>query len=67
ARAVSHDPARPLDEGIHRALWLTRDEIAALGDRLRSPLVLMTIDVWLAGQRYPLDLLHSLLIEDRYP
>jgi 8-oxo-dGTP pyrophosphatase MutT (NUDIX family) len=67
ARALSHDPHRPLDEGIVRALWLTRDEIAALGERLRSPLVLMSIDAWLAGQRYPLGMLHSLLVEDRYP
>jgi 8-oxo-dGTP pyrophosphatase MutT (NUDIX family) len=67
ARAVSHDPGRPLDEGIRRALWLTRDEIVALGARLRSPLVLMSIDAWLAGQRYPLTLLHSLLAEDSYP
>jgi hypothetical protein len=29
--------------------------------------VLMSIDAWLAGQRYPLHLLHSLLDEDRYP
>ncbi|WP_430390208.1 NUDIX hydrolase [Dyella sp. 20L07] len=67
ARALSHDPQRPLDDGIRRALWLTRDEIAALGDRLRSPLVLMSIDAWLAGQRYPLDMLQSLLVEDRHP
>jgi 8-oxo-dGTP pyrophosphatase MutT (NUDIX family) len=67
ARALSHDPNRPLDEGIARALWLTRDEIAVLGERLRSPLVLMSIDAWLAGQRYPLGMLHSLLVEDRYP
>ncbi|MET3650366.1 8-oxo-dGTP pyrophosphatase MutT (NUDIX family) [Dyella japonica] len=67
ARAVGHDPSRGLDEGIRRALWLTRDEIAALGDTLRSPLVLMSIDAWLSGQRYPLDMLHSLLAEDRYP
>jgi len=67
ARAVSHDPQRPLDDGIRRALWLTRGEIAALGERLRSPLVLMSIDAWLAEQRYPLDLLHSLLAEDRFP
>jgi 8-oxo-dGTP pyrophosphatase MutT (NUDIX family) len=67
ARAVSHDPARPLDKGICRALWLTRDEIVALGDRLRSPLVLMSIDAWLAGQHYPLGMLHSLLVEDSYP
>jgi 8-oxo-dGTP pyrophosphatase MutT (NUDIX family) len=57
ARAISHDPARPLDTGIRRALWLTRAEIAALGDRLRSPLVLLSIDAWLAGQRLPLDTL----------
>lgn len=67
ARAVSHDPQRPLDDGIRKALWLTRHEIAALGERLRSPLVLMSIDAWLAGQRYPLGLLHSLLAEDRFP
>lgn len=58
ARAVAHDPARPLDSGIHRALWLTREEIAALGPRLRSPLILASIDEWLAGARLPLATLH---------
>ena len=67
AQPVSHDPTRRLDDGIRRALWLTRDEIVALGDKLRSPLVLLSIDAWLAGQRYPLHLLHSLLAEDRFP
>jgi len=57
ARAVSHDTDRPLDTGIVRALWLTRAEIAALGPRLRSPLVLLSIDAWLAGRRLPLDTL----------
>jgi 8-oxo-dGTP pyrophosphatase MutT (NUDIX family) len=60
AQALSHDPRRPLDTGIRRALWLTRAEIAALGDRLRSPLVLLSIDAWLAGRRLPLDSLSSL-------
>jgi 8-oxo-dGTP pyrophosphatase MutT (NUDIX family) len=60
ARAVSHDPGRPLDDGIWRALWLTRGEIAALGERLRSPLVLLSIDAWLAGQRLPLSTLDYL-------
>jgi 8-oxo-dGTP pyrophosphatase MutT (NUDIX family) len=60
ARALSHDPDRPLDTGIHRALWLTRAEIAALGDRLRSPLVLLSIDAWLAGQLLPLNVLDYL-------
>ncbi|MHB1059648.1 MAG: NUDIX hydrolase [Rhodanobacter sp.] len=60
ARAVSHAPDRPLDAGIRRALWLTRAEIAALGERLRSPMVLQSIDLWLAGQRLPLDVLGHL-------
>jgi 8-oxo-dGTP pyrophosphatase MutT (NUDIX family) len=60
ARTVSHDAARPLDTGIQRALWLTRAEIAALGDRLRSPLVLLSIDAWLGGQRLPLETLDYL-------
>lgn len=60
ARAVSHDPDRPLDSDIRRTLWLTRDEIAALGDRLRSPMILQSIDLWLGGQRLPLDTLSCL-------
>ena len=67
ASPVRHDPARPLDTGIRRALWLSRAEVAALGERLRSPLVLRSIDAWLAGQRVPLSALSSLLPEDRYP
>lgn len=57
ARAISHAPDRPLDTDIRRALWLTRAEIAALGERLRSPMVLLSIDAWLAGQRLPLETL----------
>ncbi len=60
ARAVSHDPHRPLDTGIRRALWLTRAEIADLGERLRSPMVLLSIDTWLAGKILPLDSLSYL-------
>jgi len=60
ARAVSHDAARPLDSGIRRALWLSRGEIATLGGHLRSPLVLLSIDAWLAGQRLPLGTLSYL-------
>jgi ADP-ribose pyrophosphatase YjhB (NUDIX family) len=60
ARAINHAPDRPLDTDIRRALWLTRAEIAALGDRLRSPMVLLSIDAWLAGRRLPLDTLSYL-------
>ncbi|HQC72723.1 MAG TPA: NUDIX hydrolase, partial [Candidatus Competibacteraceae bacterium] len=54
--ALHHHPNQPLDHGIQRALWLTRDEIAALGPKLRSPMVLRCIDDYLAGLRYPLAL-----------
>jgi ADP-ribose pyrophosphatase YjhB (NUDIX family) len=57
ARAVAHAPARPLDEGIVRALWLTRDELAACAERHRTELVLRCLDDYLAGARYPLALL----------
>jgi 8-oxo-dGTP pyrophosphatase MutT (NUDIX family) len=60
AQAISHDPDCTLDTGIQRALWLTRAEIAALGERLRGPLVLRSIDAWLSGQRLPLDTLSYL-------
>ena len=60
ARALRHDATRALDADITRALWLTREQIAALGSRLRSPLILPGIDAWLAGQRMPLDVLRWL-------
>lgn len=61
AEAVQHDPARPLDQGIVRASWMTREELAATASRLRSPMVLRGIDDYLAGRRQPLDSLVSLL------
>jgi ADP-ribose pyrophosphatase YjhB (NUDIX family) len=67
ARAVKHHPERPLDKDIERALWMTRQEIAALGDRLRTSMVLSSIDAWLGGQRLPLHALHSQLPGDPYP
>ena len=61
AKPLHHDPQQPLDVGVRRALWLTRGEIASLGERLRSPMVLMSIDAWLAGQRLPLSVVRSLM------
>lgn len=59
--AGEHEPDRPLDEGIERAVWLTREELQAQSERLRSPLVLGAIDDYLAGERYPLGVLKSFL------
>lgn len=56
---LSHDPQRPLDLNISRALWLSRAEIIQLPN-LRSPMVLRCIDDYLAGIRYPLSLINQL-------
>ena len=48
------DPARRLDDGIVRTLWLSLDELRASVARHRSPLVLRCIEDHAAGQRYPL-------------
>jgi 8-oxo-dGTP pyrophosphatase MutT (NUDIX family) len=55
ARAVSHDANRRLDDGIVRACWLDRDEIAARKAQLRSPMVLRGVDDYIAGRHFPLD------------
>jgi ADP-ribose pyrophosphatase YjhB (NUDIX family) len=67
ARAVRHDPARALDHGIVRALWLTADEIRTRRARHRSPQVERCLNDYLAGQRYPLDLLKEYEIPGSMP
>jgi len=60
ARALSHDATRALDKEIIRAVWMTREEIVAARARHRSPLVMRCIDDAIAGQRFPLTLIHDL-------
>ncbi len=52
--AHAHDPQRPLDTGIVRAMWMSYDEIVAARSEHRSPLVLRCIDDYRAGHRLPL-------------
>lgn len=56
-RLLEHHPERPLDQEIIRTHWLTREEIAARRERMRSPLVEQTIDDYLAGIRMSLDVI----------
>jgi hypothetical protein len=56
-----HHPARRLDRGIERAVWMTREQIVARSTRLRSPMVLGCIDDYLDGTRYPLDVIRHVL------
>ena len=58
ADAVLHHPQRALDTGILQAVWLSLEDIAA-SDRLRSPLVLRCVQDAIAGQRFPLQLIHE--------
>jgi 8-oxo-dGTP pyrophosphatase MutT (NUDIX family) len=60
---LDHDSARPLDEGIIRTCWLTRDELGAREARLRSPLVLRCFDDFLLGRHQPLDAVARLDLE----
>ena len=60
ADALGHHPARALDAGIERAVWMTRDEILAESARHRSPMLLRCVDDYLAGRRYPLDMIAHL-------
>lgn len=57
-RAAAHHPQQPLDEGILRILWLDRE--ALRGYPPRSPMVAQCLDDYLAGQSWPLELLHYL-------
>ena len=48
-----------LDTGIERAVWLTENEVKEQ-QNLRSPLVVKSIDDYLAGQQYPLSLIQDI-------
>lgn len=60
AEALRERPELALDTGIERAVWMTRDEIAATTALHRSPMVLRCVDDHLAGRRFPLDLIAHL-------
>ena len=58
-RLLGHDAQRVLDDGIVRALWLDSDSLRAQAAQHRSMLVQATVDDYLAGRRFPLDLIHT--------
>ena len=53
------DPARPLDSGIVRTVWMTLDELRASRARHRSALVLRCVEDFGAGRAFPLDAVFS--------
>lgn len=54
-----HHPHLELDEGIVSADWFSLEHLQA-ADNLRSYLVMAGIDDYLAGKRYPLEIISSL-------
>jgi 8-oxo-dGTP pyrophosphatase MutT (NUDIX family) len=55
-RVLAHHAGQALDDGIVRAVWMSADEIRATVPRHRSPLILRCVEDYLAGKRYPLEL-----------
>jgi 8-oxo-dGTP pyrophosphatase MutT (NUDIX family) len=54
---LSHDAEHPLDEGIEETLWMSLADLRRHPELLRSPLVIKSIEDYLAGTRYPLSVL----------
>ena len=50
---------RAYDKCIERAVWMSYDEIIAAKDKMRSDRVIKTIDQYLSGHRYPLELIYG--------
>jgi len=55
------DEGRTLDKGILRAVWMSAAELRAQGNRLRSPLVTRCVEDYLAGRRFPLDMVEHVV------
>jgi ADP-ribose pyrophosphatase YjhB (NUDIX family) len=51
--------SRELDTGIVRAVWMSADELRACSAQHRSPLVLRSLEDYLAGRRIALDFVHT--------
>ena len=55
-----HYPMQELDDGIVQAVWMSIDEMREKASLMRSPQVLMCVEDFLAGKRYPLQVVTHL-------
>jgi 8-oxo-dGTP pyrophosphatase MutT (NUDIX family) len=62
-RVDDHRPQQPLDKGIVRTLWISHEQLLAQSERVRSPLVLRSLQDYLLGKRQPLDTVACLDLE----
>ncbi len=59
-RVSHHQPTQALDEGIVRSIWMTVEEMREQATLMRSPQVLKCVEDYLAGKRYPLEVITHL-------
>ena len=57
--AIEEDLNLELDSGIERTIWLSENEVRT-DKNLRSPLVIKSIEDYLAGNNYPLSLIQDM-------
>ncbi len=57
---ISHDADYVLDSDIITTHWLSRDELLAKKELLRSPMVLACIDDYLDNRRFPLSFVRQM-------
>lgn len=60
ANALRHDGNTSVDEDILSVEWLSLDELQAQRDKMRSQLVLQTLQAWLDGQLFDLSAVSSI-------
>ncbi len=58
AQLVREIEGARLDKEIIRTLWLSPEEMRRESDRMRSPLVMASVEQYLAGRHWPLDLVY---------
>ena len=58
ARLLAERPGGVLDQGIVRTLWMTPAELRTQSGRMRSPLVIASVEQFLAGRHWPLDFIY---------
>ena len=59
-KAGVHYPMQELDEGIIRTVWMDIDEIRDKAGLMRSPQVITCVEDYLAGKRFPLNVITNL-------
>ncbi len=59
AKPINKIENQALDSDIIQTHWLSYDEMLSEAYNLRSPLVRTAVEDYIAGKRYPLDLIHE--------